>query len=107
LSRFAVELAAWTAAPLAAAHVSPLLAALVLFTLVALPSVFNVPGDKRHTPIPVAGRIRIALELLTMSAAVIGTTAAVHDWAAVLPLLAVVAISVVTGWSRWRWLAKL
>jgi hypothetical protein len=102
--RFLAEVAAWVAAPWAAARVSVVLAVLVLVVLLALPAVFNVPGDK-HTRVlrAVSGRVRIGIELLLFAAAVVGATFAWPEWAAVAVLL-VVLIAAVTNQRRWRWL---
>jgi len=104
-TRFGMELAAWVAAPWAAARWSWLLAVVVLVVLIAIPAVFNVPGDKHQAGRPVTGATRIAIELVLFTAAVIGAAVAWPSWAAAaVALLALVAV--VVGLRRWRWLLR-
>jgi hypothetical protein len=106
-TRFLSELTAWVAAPWAAARVSWLLAAAVLVVLVALPSVFNVPGDKHQSAgVAVPGAVRIAIELVLFGAAVAGAVLAWPTWAWLL-VIALVAVTVVAQLKRWRWLLSV
>jgi len=104
-TRFAMEVVAWVAAPWAAAQWSWVLAVTVLVVLVVLPATFNVPGDKHHDGRPVSGPIRIGIELVLFTAAVIGAVLAWPVWAAVaIGALAVAAV--VVGLPRWAWLLR-
>jgi hypothetical protein len=102
-TRFLTELTAWVAAPWAATHVHWLLAVLVLAVLVALPSTFNVPGDKHRTGVAVSGAVRIGIEVLLFASAVIGAAIAWPTWALVL-VVVLVAVTTIAQLKRWRWL---
>jgi hypothetical protein len=104
-SRFGVELCAWLAAPWAAAQWSWVAGVLVLVVLVALPATFNVPGDKHHGGRPVSGSVRIGIELVLMTAAVIGAVVVWPAWA-VAGVGTMVAADVVVGLPRWTWLLR-
>jgi hypothetical protein len=103
-TRFLCELAAWVAAPFAASQVSVGLSVAVLAVLVALPALFNVPGDKHKVGgRAVTGPTRIGIELLLFAAAVAGFALAWPTWAAAaVAVLVVVAIA--ANLPRWRWL---
>jgi hypothetical protein len=101
--RFGTELAAWVAAPWAVASSSLPLSVLLLVFLVCLPALFNVRGDKNMVGIPVRGSIRIAIELVIMTAAVVGTAFAWPTWA-VIATACLVALNLLFGMPRWRWL---
>jgi hypothetical protein len=103
-TRFLAELVAWVAAPWAASRVSVLLALVVLVVLLALPALFNVPGDKHKIGgRAVSGPVRIGIELLLFASAVAGAALAWPEWAAVLVLL-VVLVAAASNLPRWRWL---
>lgn len=103
-TRFLSELAAWVAAPWAVAPVSVLLAVIVLVVLLALPAVFNVPGDKRQQGgRAVTGPTRIGIELVLFAAAVAGASVAWPVWAATGAAVLVV-VTVFANLPRWRWL---
>ena len=106
-TRFLTELTAWVAAPWAAARVSWLLAIAVLVVLVALPSVFNVPGDKHRVGgVAVPGAVRIGVELVLFGAAIAGAVIAWRTWAWLL-VVALVAVTIVAQLKRWRWLLSV
>jgi hypothetical protein len=100
-----MEVVAWAAAPWAVVQWSWILAVVVLVVLVALPSVFNVPGDKNHVGRPVNGVTRIAIETVLFGAAVIGAAFAWPQWAAGLVGGLTIA-AVMAGLPRWRWLSR-
>lgn len=103
-TRFLSELTAWVAAPWAASRVSLILAVVVLVVLVALPSAFNVPGDKHKVGgRAVSGPVRIGIELLLFAAAVAGAALAWPAWAAAA-VAVVVVVAVAANLPRWRWL---
>jgi hypothetical protein len=103
-TRFLSELTAWVAAPWAASRVSVILAVVVLVVLVALPSAFNVPGDKHKVGArAVTGPVRIGIELLLFAAAVVGAALAWPGWAAAA-VVVVVVVAAAANLPRWRWL---
>ena len=104
-TRFLTELTAWVAAPWAAAHAHWLLAVAVLAILLALPSAFNVPGDKHRTGVAVPGTVRIGIELLLFASATIGAAIAWPTWALVLVVILVV-VTTFAQLKRWQWLIK-
>ncbi|MFQ5610311.1 MAG: hypothetical protein ACE5F8_08600 [Woeseiaceae bacterium] len=62
--RFAVELIAWVAGPWAASLWSGWLILPTLIVLVAMPSLFSTPGDKRQVVVATPGPIRVVIELV-------------------------------------------
>ncbi|TDC86961.1 hypothetical protein E1292_47270 [Nonomuraea deserti] len=101
--RFAIELVAWIATPWALASFSVPLAVLSVVVLIALPTLFSTPGDKRTVIVAVPGQVTIVLVVLHVVAAVAAAWAAWHAAAAALvSVLAVV--TVVLELPRWRWL---
>jgi hypothetical protein len=105
-SRFLVELVAWVSGPIAVGRDHRVLAVALFAVLVGLPAIFNVPGDK-HQPAPVAvsGQVRIGVEVLLCTAAVIGSAFAFPLWATVVVIVLVV-VMVATQIPRWRWLCR-
>lgn len=104
-ARFGVEVAAWVAGPWAAAELagSAWVAIPVAIALVALPAVFNVPGDKKVDGVAVAGWVRLTIEMLLLAAAVTGSWVVWPEWLAIL-VTAAGAAMVVTGRARYRWM---
>ena len=105
-TRFALELVAWSAGPLAVHQVtgSPVLTGLALAGLVLTPALFNTPGDKHQEgPIDTPGPVRLAIELGLWTVAVAGSAIV---WSA--PVAAGVAVltaaATVAGAPRARWL---
>lgn len=101
--RFSTELIAWVATPWALASTSAWLAALSVVVLIALPTLFSTPGDKRNVIVAVPGYVTIALVLLQLVAAVVASWLAWHPVAAVI-VSALALATVVTELPRWRWL---
>lgn len=101
--RFLTEIAAWLAFPWALADTSVPLAVVAGIVLLAIPTVFSTPGDKRHTIVAVPGRITVAIVILHILAAIYGAWSAWTPWLAV-PVTVVALASVVTEQPRWRWL---
>lgn len=104
--RFSVEVLAWVVGPWAAARVFgsgwAVLPALVV--LVALPAVFNTPGDKKVTGIATPGPVRIGIEMLLLAVVIAGAGIVWAPWAAVAAAFLGAAM-VITGLPRYRWLA--
>lgn len=105
-TRFLIEVAAWIAGPWAAAELlgSRWWALPTAIILIALPALFNTPGDKKVTGIPTPGRLRILIELLLLAAAIAGAWVVWPVWAAVAVSVTGLAM-LATGLSRYRWLA--
>ena len=105
-TRFGIEIVAWVAGPWAAADLAGSWVAAIptLLVLVALPAVFNTPGDKQVTGIATPGPIRIVIEMLL---AVVAVRAAWVVWPAEAGLFVtgLALTMVVTGFPRYRWLA--
>ncbi|MCZ6862824.1 MAG: hypothetical protein O7I42_21590 [Alphaproteobacteria bacterium] len=102
--RFLSELIAWVAGPWAIAAIfSGWLAIPALVLLVGLPGVFSTPGDKRQIIVATPGPLRVLIELLQYSVAVIAPWIIWPGWAAVLCVFCVIA-SIVVGLPRLRWL---
>ena len=104
--RFAVEIIAWVAGPWAVADLTEQgwTAIPALVFLLALPAVFNTPGDKKQTGVPTPGPIRIGIELFLTAVAIAGAWIVWPAWAAVL--VSVVALaSWIAGRRRVQWLA--
>ena len=103
--RFAVELVAWIAGPMAVARLadSGWAAIPALVVLVALPAVFSTPGDKQRVVVPVNGGTRVGIEWLLHAVAAIGASIA---WPTLLAVAAVLLVcaSLVTGTARMLWL---
>ncbi len=104
-SRFLVELVVWVAGPWAAADWtgSGWAAVPAAVVLLALPSVFSTPGDKRQVLIPTPGPIRFLLEILLSAVAVAAEWVAWPSWAGVV-VSGLVAVALVSGWRRAKWL---
>ena len=105
-TRFALELAAWSAGPLAVhqATDSLALAGLSLAALLAAPALFNTPGDKhKDGPISTPGPIRLAIEVGLMTVAV-GSAAMVWPTPVAAATAATAAAAVISGARRARWL---
>ncbi len=105
-TRFVIEIVAWIAGPWAAADLlgSRWWALPTAVVLLALPALFNTPGDKKTTGIPTPGPIRILIEMLLLAAAIAGAWVVWPPWAAILVTLVGVAL-LTTGRSRYKWLA--
>ncbi|MFG3706480.1 hypothetical protein ACGF7U_17365 [Micromonospora sp. NPDC047670] len=99
--RFATELVAWVATPWALAGHSVLLAVASVVVLVALPTIFATPGDKKHVVVAVPGHVTIGLVLLHMVAAVVASWLAWPLPAAIAVWILVTA-SFLAELSRWR-----
>lgn len=102
--RFMVELAAWVAGPWAAGRwLGGWATALAIIVLLALPSIFSVPGDKKQVIRPVSGPVRFAIEIFLGVVAIVGAWAVWPTWLAVATTLAVL-LSHIFGLPRTRWL---
>lgn len=106
-TRFIIEVVAWIAGPCATGEVlgSPWWAVPALIVLVALPAVFNTPGDKHTTGIATPGPIRIAIEMLLLVVAIVAAWIVWPEWLAVLVTLVGVML-LRSGVARYRWLAN-
>jgi hypothetical protein len=104
ITRFAVEVIAWIAAPWALVPHSVILAVLADVLLIGLPTVFGMPGAKKQrSPVQITAVPALALELLQPAAAVTGAWFAWPAWlAAVVSAAAVLTCVAQTG--RWRWM---
>ena len=104
-ARFAIEVAAWVAGPWAAAHLSGSgwVAIPTAVVLLALPSVFNVPGDKNVTGVAVQGTVRLSIELLLLVVAIGGAWSVWPAWLAVIVTVSGV-VMITTGLDRYRWM---
>lgn len=80
-----------------------MLAFAVVVVLIALPTVFNTPGDKPNVRVAVPGWVTIAILGLTLASAVVAAWFAWPWWAATLTSV-LVAATVVSELPRWRWL---
>jgi hypothetical protein len=105
-TRFGIELVAWVAGPWAAAEIagSAWMALLALLVLLALPSVFNTPGDKHITGVATPGPIRIIIEMFLLVVAVASAWYVWPVWAAIV-VTALGGALLATGLPRYRWLA--
>lgn len=105
--RFLIEIVAWVAGPWAVADLtgSNWLAIPTLVVLVGLPAVFNAPGDKNTDGVLIPGPLRIVIEMLLAAVAIAASAIVWPTWAAVAVALIAVAM-LVTGQSRYRWLAS-
>ena len=107
-SRFAMELVAWSAGPLAVYHASRslALAALSLSALVAAPALFNAPGDKHNDgPIATPGPARLAIEVGLFAVAV-GAAAVVWPTPVAAAVAAIAVTAIISGVPRARWLLR-
>ncbi|MEM7325377.1 MAG: hypothetical protein AAF531_19985 [Actinomycetota bacterium] len=107
VTRFAIEVVAWIAGPWAAAVVLGAWwwAIPTLVVLVALPAVFNTPGDKTVTGVPTPGPIRMLIELLLLVVAVGGAWIVWPTWVGVAVTVLGLAMPM-AGLARYRWLAS-
>lgn len=101
--RFLTEIAAWVALPWAIADTSIVLGVFVGLVMVAVPTVFATPGDKRQVLVPVSGKVTIALVVAHILAALYGSWSAWPVWLAI-PTTVVALMTIVTEMPRWRWL---
>ena len=69
--RFLSELIAWIAGPWAVSLVSSWLVLPAIVVLVGLPSVFSTPNDKRNVVVSTPGLMRVGIELLLYSVAIV------------------------------------
>ena len=105
-TRFVMELACWILGPWAAADLvgSGWVAVPTLIVLVALPALFNTPGDKKAGGISTPGPVRIAIEMVLFAAAILSSTVVGPPWfVGFVTIGAVLAVG--TGRQRYRWLA--
>ena len=105
-TRFALELVAWSAGPIAVHRVtgSLPLAGLALAALLAVPALFNTPGDKHQEgPIDTPGRARLAIEV-GLSAVAVGAAALVWPAPVAAGVAATAVAAVISGARRARWL---
>ena len=105
-TRFAMELAAWSAGPLAVYQATDSLglAGLTLAVLLAAPALFNTPGDKhKDGPISTPGPARLGIELGLMAVAV-GGAAAVWPTPVAVGIAGTAVVAVISGAHRARWL---
>jgi len=103
--RFTSELIAWIAGPWAVSLVSVWLVPFATIILLGLPSVFSTVNDKRNVVIPIPGVLRIGIEFLLY------TTALVASWfiwpfSYALCATVIVTLSVFLGLPRLLWLLK-
>lgn len=103
--RFAVEVIAWVAGPLAAGHQALWLAVPAIIVLVGLPSVFSTKGDKKQVIVATPGPVRILIELFLYAVA-LGAPWIVWP----LPVAAITSVIVVAalvlGIPRLGWLMR-
>ena len=105
-TRFAMELLAWSAGPMAVHHAtgSMTLAALSLAALLAAPSLFNTDGDKHQDgPVRTPGPVRLGIELGLLTVAV-GGAAVVWPAPVTAGIAATAMATLITGARRSRWL---
>lgn len=105
-SRFVIEIVAWVAGPWWAFDMtgSWWIAVVSLVVLVALPAVFNVPGDKEFGGIAIPGVLRIAIELLLLTVAI---AAAFAVWPTFVAVSVAVIGVVMLATGRPRYLGLL
>ena len=103
--RFLSEIIAWVAGPWAIGLFSKWLVLPALIVLVALPAVFSTHNDKRNVVVSTPGPIRIVLELLLYSVAIVAPW---FVWPAALSGLAagIAVASLAAGIPRFLWLMK-
>jgi len=105
-TRVMMELAAWTLAPWALYESgSPLLALIAGIVLILLPALFSTPGDKKFTPIPVRGGVRLAIELGLGAAAVAGASALFGLTGGACGVV-ILLLYLGFGWRRIVWLTQ-
>ncbi len=107
-TRFAMELTAWTAGPLAVyrATDNPALAGLSFSVLVAVPALCNAPGDKhKDGPVATPGPARLAIEIGLFAVAV-GATAVVAPAPVTAADAATAVTAIISGAPRARWLLR-
>jgi hypothetical protein len=80
------------------------MALLALLVLLALPSVFNTPGDKHITGVATPGPIRIIIEMFLLVVAAASAWYVWPVWAAIV-VTALGGALLATGLPRYRWLA--
>lgn len=103
--RFLSEIIAWVAGPWAIGLFSKWLVLPALIVLVGLPAVFSTHNDKRNVVVSTPGPIRIVLELLLYSVAIVAPW---FVWPAALSGLAagIAVASLAAGIPRLQWLMK-
>ena len=106
-TRFLIELTAWVAGPWAAGDVLGGWAVVpALIVLLALPSLFNTPGDKKTTTgVATPGPLRILIEMVLLAAALWGAWTVWPTWLALLVTL-IGLVMLASGLPRYRWLAQ-
>lgn len=75
-----------------------------LLVLVGLPGIFNTPGDKHVSGMATPGPIRIGIEMFLLAAAVGSAWIVWPVWSAV-GVTALGVAMLITGVTRYRWLA--
>ena len=102
-TRFLIELTAWIAGPWAAGDVlGGWAVAPTLVVLLALPSLFNTPGDKKTTAgVATPGPVRIVIEMVLLAAALWGAWTVWPIWLAVV-VTVVGVVMLVSGFRRYR-----
>ena len=107
-TRFAMELAAWSAGPLAVyqATNSLALAGLSLTVHVAAPALCNTPDDKhKDGPVATPGPARLAIEVGLFAVAV-GAATIVWPTPVAAAVAATAVTAVISGAPRARWLLR-
>ncbi|MFJ9692178.1 hypothetical protein [Kitasatospora sp. NPDC101183] len=99
--RVGLELVAWICLPIALWHHSIPLAIGVDVLLIGAPALFQTPGDKPGTVIPVPGWVTILMVLVELAAADIAAQLLFPTWAATVVTLLVIACCT-TELPRWN-----
>lgn len=105
-TRFGIEVIAWIAGPWAVAQLtgSAIAAVVAAVVLVGVPAVFSTPGDKNVVVVPTPGRVRIAIELALVLAALAASAIVWPFWARI-PIAVLALAMLVTNGPRMRALA--
>ena len=107
-TRFAMELVAWSAGPLAVHQATNSLAltGLSLSVLLATPALCDTPGDKhKDGPVATPGPARLAIEVGLFAVAV-GAAAMVWPAPVAAAVAATAVTAIISGAPRARWLLR-
>jgi hypothetical protein len=106
VTRVMMELSAWVMVPWAIYRSGQALLAIAAgLGLILLPALFCTPGDKKFTPLPTPGRVRLMIEL-GLGASSVAAASALFGPVGIAAAGVIVMLYLGFGWPRALWLIR-